>query len=240
MNRITFLLALLSTLLFSSCFDIVEDIYINKKGNHKYTLTFDMNNLMVDPMLKDAVLESLKKEAGMSLDEQGRLAVDSTSYFKDDPKFKAAKISKKVKESAKLHMLVNEAKEQMILKIDFEFEDVSEIATFFDTMKDSEEMGKTIGEPSLFVFGGKYKMGKKNLKRLPSPKNELGDVEGMEMIKMMMSNATYTTNYYLPGKVKKSDFNNSRFDNKRVTVINSLVDVMENKVDLTGEIKFKK
>lgn len=240
MNRITLLLALISTLLFSSCFDIVEEIFLNKNGNHKYSLTFDMNELISDPFLKDAVLESLRKEPGMKVDNQGRLAVDSTNYLRDDLKFKQSKISQTVRESAKLRMVINEEKEEMMFRIDFDFEDVSEIAEFFESVKQDDDMGKALGEPNLFVFGGNYKMGKKNLERLPTPKNELGKQDGMDMIKMMMSEATYTTNYYLPGKVKKSNFKNSKFESNIVTVIHSLVDVMENKVDLTGEIKFKK
>ncbi len=240
MNRITLLLAILSTLLFSSCFDIVEKIYINKKGNHKYSLTFDMENVFSDPFMKDAILTSLREEPTMRFDNQGRLAVDSTTYFKDDPKFKQSNISKTIKESAKLRMLINESKKQMMFKIDFDFEDVSEIASFFDAMKQTEDMSKTLSEPNLFIFGGKYEMGKKKIKRLPSPKNKLGDDEGMEMMKMLMSAATYTTHYYLPGKVKKSNFANSKLDNNKVTVTNSIIDVLENKVNLTGEITFRK
>ena len=240
MNRITLFLALIFTLLFSSCFDIVEKIYINKNGNHRYSLTFDMENLLNDPMMKDAVLESLKQESNMTLDEQGRISVDSISYFKDDPKFNKSGISKTIKESAKMHMVINEGKKEMTIKIDFEFEDVSEIASFFDVMKQTEDMGKTLGDPSLFIFGGKYEMGKKNIKRLPSPKNDLDDIDGMEMLKMMMSSATYTTHYYLPGKVKKSNFPNSTIDNNKVMVTNSILDVIDNKINLAGEIKFKR
>lgn len=240
MNRIALILILLSTLLFSSCFDIVEEIYINKKGNHQYSLTFDMTDLINDPMMKELVLESLKKESDMRLDQQGRLTVDSISYFKDDANFSKSELSKTIKESAQLHMVINEVKNKMMMKIDFEFEDVSEIASFFETMQQSEEVGKNMGDPSFFIFGGQYKMGKKTLERLPSPKNNLGDNDEMEMMRMMMSSASYTTHYYLPGKVKKSNFPNSRFEHNKVTVTNSLVDVIDNKVTVAGEVKFSK
>ena len=67
----------------------------------------------------------------------------------------------------------------------------------------------------------------------------LGEMEeGMEMMKMMMGGAKYTSIYHLPKKPKKIDFPGAKVDGKTVTLSHSYLDLIEGKVKMGGSIKY--
>ena len=71
-----------------------------------------------------------------------------------------------------------------------------------------------------------------------SIKDNFGE-EDMAMLKMFMTNSNLKTTYRFPGSVKKSSIPNSVVNNNEVTVSIPLLDLMEGKANMDGEIKFK-
>ena len=62
MNRIWQLFLGISLLFFTSCFDILEEVHLQKNGSGKYLLTMDMSGIMSDPFMKEAIGEAMKSE----------------------------------------------------------------------------------------------------------------------------------------------------------------------------------
>ena len=93
------------------------------------------------------------------------------------------------------------------------------------------------GLSGMMPGGALFELGKKSLKRLPTPKpDELMDGEEMDMAKMFLSTAEYKTIYHFPGRVKKTTIPGAQIDGNTVTVVTSLVEVMEGKADVAGEM----
>jgi hypothetical protein len=69
--------------------------------------------------------------------------------------------------------------------------------------------------------------------------NEGLNQDDLAMLQMFMTDATYTTVYEVPGKVKSTSFENAQVDDK--TVINSynLLELMQGNANLDGSISFK-
>ena len=55
---------------------------------------------------------------------------------------------------------------------------------------------------------------------------------------MFLGTAKYTTIYNLPNRVKKVKMANAKIDGNTVTVENSMLDIMEGKAKLDGQISF--
>ncbi len=75
-------------------------------------------------------------------------------------------------------------------------------------------------------------------KLAPSEKESTND-ETMQMMKMMLADASHKIIYHLPGKVKKTNISNARIEGKDLFVESSLLETMDGKSDLSGWIKFK-
>ena len=96
----------------------------------------------------------------------------------------------------------------------------------------------------MFFASGKkqfsYKAGELTRKKVPF---NLGDEEDedMEMVKMMMGDASYTVEYILPGKVKKVNGLNYNIseDGHTVTRTVNFLDMMDQKADLGVSIQYK-
>ena len=76
-----FVLLLLSTgmLFLTSCFDIVEEVYLNKDGSGTYTTKIDASGLFSNPFMKSALEEAAKEEGG----EAVNMEQDSLMYYRD-------------------------------------------------------------------------------------------------------------------------------------------------------------
>ena len=55
----------------------------------------------------------------------------------------------------------------------------------------------------------------------------------------MLAGASYKTIYKMPGKVKQSTIPDAEIDGKTVTVEHPMLDVINQKVKIEGDIKFK-
>jgi len=238
-----FLLVFFS-MIFTGCFDILEDISLNKDGTGKYSLTFDMDQIIKDPFMKGMLLEMVKKEVGLEMDDTEKYVIDSIIYLKDYPEFAKIKASKVLLETAKMHMVVNEEKGKMFINFGFDFNEVGDIGSFFKSINENGESQALFSGLDQIVNGSNFVYKKKSLTRLPAVKGEKSvkdNFEGEEltMLKMFMTNSNLKTTYKFPGKVKKSSIENSVINNNEVTIATPLLDLLDGKAKLDGEIKFK-
>ena len=237
------LLTLFSTV-FTGCFDILEDISVNKDGTGIYSLTFDMDQIINDPLMKEMLLEAVKEEAGMEDNEAEKIRIDSIVYLKDEPEFAKFKDNKALWESAKMHLVVDEEKGKMFVNFGFNFSEVEDIDAFFQNLKEDEDSQALFSGFNQIVTGSNFVFKKKTLTRLPADKGDgklsdnLKDDELM-MMKMFMVDSKLKTSYRFPGKVKKSSIPNSVIENNEVKIAIPLLDLMEGKANMAGEIKFK-
>ena len=241
MKHFPVLLLTLIAFIFTGCFDILEDISFKKDGSGTYLITFDMNQIINDPFMKEMLLESVKNDTDFKGE---KIAMDSVIYFKDDPQFASLKDKSTLWESAKMHMVINEEKGKMFVNFGFDFNEVSDIDAFFKALnKDSDAQNMFAGFDQI-VGGSTFVYKKKTLTRLPFPESDqtLQDnlkEDEMAMLKMFMTESELKTSYSFPGKVKKSSIPNSVIDGNEVSVAVPLLDLMDGSAEMDGEIKFK-
>lgn len=252
MNKLRFLVLGACLLTFSSCIDVVEELFLNKNGSGKYNITIDMSAFMADGMM-DMVKGMAQQEEGQEIPDlpsemdtiiHMKNAPDSIKARFDDPKFL---------EKVKIHTVMSESQEKMFFKFMLDFEEVSDINYFlanFDKLQDSNTGGQ--GMPLSSPGGGGLLPGaiegfdlfdytKKTLVR-NAPPAKASDIpeDEMGMMKMFFSDATYRTIYHLPGKVKKWDITDATLDGKTLTAEYDLINIMEGKAKMEGKIQFKK
>ncbi|MDX1940530.1 MAG: hypothetical protein SFU99_08260 [Saprospiraceae bacterium] len=243
MKKIFVLLLGASLIMFNTgCFDIVEEVFLNKNGSGKYLVTMDMSGLFKDPFMKGMMKESLEQQEGGS----ANLEKDSVIYFKDMPE--ADELSaeeQKLIENAVIKMTMSEKQEKMLVNIEIPFanvEDMTKISKVLEKVgADTQVAGGMMGGGMMNGSAASFLLKNKTLTRLPAPKmsEEAKTDENMEMMKMFLGQATYKTIYHLPGKVKKAGIPGAEVDGSTVTVTNSLLDMMDGKVKVDGDIKFK-
>ena len=180
----------------------------------------------------------------MNVDDLKNFELDSTMYFKDDPQFAQFKDNKTIYESAKIHVVMSEKKSKLSANFSFDFEKVEDIDTFFKKVTDNKESKEMLGGFDQMFSGSLFAFKKKRLTRLPPVKEgtnlmENGKEEDMAMAKMVLANANLKTTYTFPGKVKKSSIPNSVIEKNQVKVTTPLLDFLEGKAKLDGEIRFK-
>ncbi len=232
------------SIIFTGCFDILEDLSLNADGSGKYSITFDMDGIINDPMMKEMILESVKKDANLALGENEKIVIDSTVYMKDDPQFAKFKDNKALWETAKMHMVVNEETGKMFVNFGFDFDEVGDIDAFFKNLNDNSDSQNMFAGFDQIVSGSNFLFKKKSLTRMPATKSDdsikdnFGE-EDLAMLKMFMTDSNLKTTYSFPGAVKKSSIPNAVVNKNEVTVSIPLLDLMEGKAMMDGEIKFK-
>jgi hypothetical protein len=244
MKKLTFLFLLLTPILFSSCFDILEEIYLDKSGKGTYLYTIDMSALM-DESMKE-MLQSMGGEGEEQDNSLDGIEMDSVMYFKDDASIDWSGFERpEVMKRSFLKIQMSDEQDKMVLQFGLNFEHVDEIAYFLQnidkvsgsSMEDNPMGGGLLpsGTASeLFQLKGK------KLTRLVGPEmgNDIND-EDMSMMSMFMESATFKTVYYLPGKVKKTNIPGAVMDGNTLIVESSLLDLMQGNANPSGWVKFK-
>lgn len=239
--RFFYIPLILFSILFVGCFDILEEINLNKNGTGQYVIKIDMSELLKNPMLK-----GMMNGEGSEVQKD----MDSVVYFKDLPDSAIADNPDLWK---RVHMKVfsNAEKELLYTTIHLEFKSLDDIAylseNFDKVMNKSKGSGSEArdlmsgGAPSGFLAKGlQYSLNGKTLSR-KSDKMTLKEeeVENMEMLKGFLGDADYQINYTLPGKIKKVTMANASINGKTVTAKVKMIELMENKINLDGSIQFK-
>jgi hypothetical protein len=242
---------------FNGCINLTEVITIKKNGSGSYSLSYDMGSMI--SMLKDMNLgEMLGGEAGEDtpdISSQLPKMVDTTVYAANMMKATGKWEDLDRKDfwgDVKVHTLVNQDKGIMRMTMSFGFKDVSDIQYFQNNMGKLTDGGDAMGGMGGMLGSMNNSSGfsfKKRTFQRTAPKNavekpELSDemAQQMQMMKMMLSDATYKTTYHFPKKVKSTDIKGAVIskDKKTLTVETGLLDLMDNADALNGEVKLKR
>jgi len=250
-------IVVIMAILCTGCFDVVEELFIDKNGKGQYMITMDASGLMENGGLRSMMQSMGGEEMGddnpFASDE--KIEVDTLMRMSNAPdsikqKFKHPELLSKMS----IRQEISETDEKMITSFVFDFDNVAQINQFVEDMGNLSGAGGDggglgalgmgpagmISAPAngspLFVYG------KKMLTRAKVATSEDSAIpeEEMAMVKMMLADATYTTIYNLPGRVKKTTIPNAVIDGKRLKIEYPMLDVMEGKIDQAGIIKFKK
>lgn len=246
MKKTTLLLTLSLSLLLSGCFNIFEDIQVNNDGSGTYSLKMDMSALISDEFMKGMLQQSIaENEATKGMADN--LEMDTTIYMKDLPASAKNKTGNPAFwDRVQIQLKMSEKSSEFFTTIQLKFQSTDDIAFLYAHIDEvmAEGSGQATGgfNPNEFLPGGAaLKFDKKTLTRLavaPANPSEEAD-ENMEMMKMMLGEASFTTTYHLPGIVYKVTIPEATFDQKKVTVKNSLLEMMEGKGRVEGQIRFK-
>lgn len=245
MRKISFLVLILATFSLQSCLNVVEKLSLNRNGTGVYSITYDMSSMM-SGMMREMILESLQEEgednpfANAKVD--GKIELDTLIDMKDAPmsadfEGELPAIMRKVK----MEMKMSETQSLFTTTMVLSFDKVSEINDFYNAMSEMGDEGGA-GLTGMLPMNGLFKLSGKTLIR---KKMSVGDAaamddENLEMMKMMMTDATYKTIYEFPKKVKGFTVADAeKVDKKTITATYSLLDIMEGKVDMSGKINFK-
>lgn len=257
MKKLTYLVLAFCFLTATSCIDIVEEMHLKKNGSGKYVITMDMSSLMeagTKEMLQ-GMMDEAKEEGEADLEMPSEM--DTIMYFNEAPdsikrKFSHPEILKKVY----VHTVMSEAKEKMILKFAINFDDMKEIDYFL------EDLDKLQGDNSLtsglagsgggsgaggggllptHSAKGMFKLAKRKFTRMATDQSTAAmSEEELQMAKMFFADASYKTIYHFPGKIKKTSMKNANIDGKTLTMVTPLIDILEGKAALEGDVCFKR
>ena len=228
-------LLLITSFVFAGCFDIKEEIFLEKNGSGKYITTIDMTQLkdMLD-MLKTMMPDSIKE----STDELKSLnSLDSIqTMWKDIDQVAGVTDVKRVK------------KGEMIYEISFRFADIKALNTAMTKKNKSDDSVKVSGDFYTFSagqfacndtsFGGVGDM----MKGLNgSAGQDDSTAMAMNMMKGFMGDMKYTSIYHLPGKVSSFSNKNAKLseDGKTITLEINFSDT-EKEQTLKNNIRYNK
>ena len=225
---------LLSTCLLSmmSCLDIEEEITINTDGSGMYEVRMDMTEAvkMIMAMAPDSV-----KEEGMTEDDILQAMADSQGATGE---MQAAIDALNEKDGISN---ASQSLEGGVFTMSYNFRDFT---TLTSALKDNGE-GGAIDNPfgmTQPVFSGKKGLFSRSQSSEEPAEQDEEMAQAMEMMEMMMGDATYTTIYNFPGKIKKSTNKEASYSNgnKTITVKAKFLDLLDDPSILDNTIKYKK
>lgn len=252
MKKLFYLTVTLCFFTFTSCINIIEEMFLNLDGTGTYSISIDMSGIMENGGMRSMMKQFGGEEAQSEdnpFNSEEPVEVDSIMYMKDAPdSVRLAFGNDELLNKIHMHQQISESKEIMRTDFILKFDKISEISDFLnniDKLQSSSDnpLGGGAGGGLLPTGGGAMKifqMAGKTLTRLPAKQAEKIDDEELGMMKMMLADATYKTIYHLPGKVKKTTMKNAVIDGKTITIEYPAIEAMEGKAELQGLIKFKK
>jgi hypothetical protein len=210
------LLIAASVFTMTACFDITEDITINKDGSGTYVSTTDASKL--------------SEQLGMlaAMDTTGELipklkySLDS-SFSANFSQYAAIKgVSKMKVDTSKAY----------IYKVTLDFTDINALNGVINVDK------KDDAQKNLYT----WVKGKLTRKDSGVGMGEMGmeDDQQKEMAKSLLKDMKYTIIYHLPKKVSGMTNKEAKLsdDKKTVTLQGSILDIMDKKLSLGNEVKY--
>lgn len=233
------MLVLLTTAMvtLTGCLDIVEDLLIREDGSGTYSLTMDFNRLMSDPFMREMMLSSLVEEGTFSAEE---MEMDTTMYFESMP-VPPEGVYANIWKEANMYVRMSETDSKLMSRIIIPFKQISDIAYAMDMLGADEEAGSMLSGGGVFSETGfDFRLDGNKLERNRfRMSDEIMSEEEADFLKMFLADATFTTNYHFPGKVKSADIEGALVEGSEVTVTHSLLDLMEGSHSNGGSIQFR-
>ncbi len=216
----------------TGCLDILENIVLNKDGSGQYTYTIDMSAILKEPAYKSMLMGENKGEPIKDIDT----IIYGKNLSAADKGNQTALWNK-----VDCHVIQNEKKAIYTITVNMPFDKVEDINYLLLNMNKIINIGSGDNTNTSNDMGNAvvtYKFKKNEINRTTSdlPANVK---EGLAMAKMMMGEATYRVIYQLPGKIKKADIPGATTDQKTVKTSSPYADLLDEKKNLDGTIKFK-
>jgi len=192
--------AMLCTLLLSGCIHITEEVFLEKNGSGRYVMTMDLEKMMeMAEMARAFAPDSVLAGAGnldASLMDSLQNAMGDMSSVPGITEFR------------------KERKGKNLFEISFRFRDVKALN---DAMRKRNQ--RTANPEDLYAFSkGHFEYRDSANFGLGDALRSLDDISqdslqaGMELIRSMMGDMSYTTVYHLPGKVKQFTNREAKLD----------------------------
>lgn len=249
-------LLLLAPLLLSGCFDILEELWLNKDQSGRYELTVTMGS---GPMAN--MIQAAQKKTNDSLIALGLppRPMDTTIYLRNLPD----SIQKMLPYQDVVQTMEIYLKMEKGIKFRFQypFTHLDSLHHFWQTLTAIEEIqkdsvikkSKVLDFPAIGniqqMLGGTPMMqwkGKTFQRTIESEENDGAELMGEmfedsdnPMVKMMMRNRTYELKFHLPKKVKRVSTDGYLKDGNDVHAKFPLTEVMKDHSKLECTIKMK-
>lgn len=245
MNKLTILLLLVVSFFLTGCLDVIEEMYLNRDGSGKYSVTIDMSGLFEDEFMKSMIKSSLEQDTTLKLGGNGGglPEMDTIIYFKDMP---SEQMGGNPDFWKRVHskIVMSETQGKFFTSINLDFASAADITYLYENIgkigESNSQLGGLAGEGGLLPTNVGYILTKNLLTRkTPKPAEKATEGEEMEMMKMFLGSASFRTIYHLPGNVKKVTIPNAKIEGKTVTVEAAMLDIMDGKASMDGTIKFK-
>lgn len=240
------LLFLVSITLISCVF--TEELHIKKNGSGSYAFKMDMSKMMVAMNEMGSENDSIKKEPEK---------IDSVMYFKDileEKKDSVAKLSKeeqeilKSLEDLKIHLKMDEEKNEMSMDFLFDFNNLNELKNMNDRVQKAQAMSDKKQQKSNFQSNTnvEYSYNKKTFTRKVTlkdlSKEELEEYEkNIKQASSMFDETVYRIVYHFENKIKSVSVEGAKIsdDRKTLTIEMPMDTIMKNPFMLDFKVKLK-
>ncbi len=211
------LLAVALTTALSSCFEITEEVTVNKDGSGTYTSIMDATKLSEQMQMLAAF------DTTGEMTTKLKYSLDST-FAETFKKYSSVKgISKVIADTTKPYFY----------KVTMNFVDVNALNAAVNLDKQDAGMKNLYGWQKGQLTRKDFALNLDDMK--------MEDESQKEMAKSMLEGMKYTIIMNLPGKVKSSSNKGAKIssDQKTVTLACSLLEVMDKKVSLGNDVTYK-
>lgn len=243
MKRLSWGLLVPFALLISGCFEITEEIFLNRDGSGKYVYTLDMSALMDESVrgMLEGMMDSTQQQTGP-------LEVDTAIYFKDYSAEELSAISQpEIMKRGYMKVLMSDSQEKMVMEFGLDFTNPSEIDYFIANLDQLTQNGEGMmgnqGFASDMMLSGQsiFSLKGKTFSREIKPADETEPMsqEDLDMAAMMFESGIYRVIYHMPGKVKKSSIPGAVINGNDVSVEVGLLEIIKKEAQMDGNIKYK-
>lgn len=227
------------TISCTSCLNIIEEVTVEEDGSGYYEVTFDMGGVFFDAELKGLIRELIYDQKAFL--KNGVSAIDTVITFSEVANRGVERPD--FWREVSMHLTINERSQVMMAQLSFPFQDTEEINYFYSNLDLLNPQQGSIGVMASTPFlpkGMLFEFRKKEFIRHPSQTiNEDLLPEELEHAKLFYKGASYTTIYHLPGKIKKTTIPSASVDEGTLKAEYALIDIMQGRVKIEGEVKFK-
>jgi len=148
MKKWMFLLVCTCSLFLTGCINILEEVFLNRDGSGKYTITMDMSEMMSNPMMKGALQGAAEEAPEGTIPE--KLEKDTVMRYTDMAKpGQLTAADARLLKDVVMKMKMSESKNEMFITIDMPFKHIDELAKIGEAMQkiQPEEGDEAAGPP---------------------------------------------------------------------------------------------
>ncbi|NOT73769.1 MAG: hypothetical protein HOP08_02490 [Cyclobacteriaceae bacterium] len=233
-RKILSFLSIICLFSLTSCFNIIEEIFLNKDGTGRYLLTADISSMLA---MKDLLMGQIEGNTGKKVSKSDK--IDSVIAFKDmADSIRRRFVHPELIEVSSMRMVVNEETGVMKFTLEFPFKDLSEISLL---QEDLQRYGKRKAGQKITGFFGyvPHLVKEKRSMERTSVISNVGENPDYDFVKNALSRARIKTIYHLPGKVKSTTIPDAVIQGDQCELEVSFNDFITGKKSIDGKVVFK-